>query len=178
MPHLPFEEWLFSEEDLSKIQQQALQDHLRNCPGCRQLARRRDESQAGLQQLTVTPPPGGFLERWRQLRQQREMQLRLWHAWLVLALCGVGALVLAVILGWQLAALLLSPVRLLLELGRLSASLATQVSMAEVLGTVLLQGAQDLIPVPLWAGLVLSLGLLSALWVHILLRLNAQGVQK
>jgi anti-sigma factor RsiW len=178
MLHLPFEDWLFSEEALTATQQKGLQDHLRDCPACRQLASRRDELEAGLHELAIVPAPGGFLERWSQLRRQREGQLRLWHAWVVLAVCAAGALVLAAILGWQLAALVLSPVRLAVELGRLVASLASQVTVAEVLGSVLFQGAQDMVPLPLWVGLVLSLGVLCALWVHVLLRLNVQGVQK
>lgn len=179
MPHLPFEDWLFTEEVLSLEQEEALRGHLRECPGCRQLATSRAESEAALREMAIAQPRRGFLERWTQIRQHREEAgRRLWHAWLVLALCGAGALILAAILGLQLVALVLSPIHWAAELARLATSLASQVTMAEVLWSVLLQGARQLVPMPVWAGLVVSLGLLCALWVHVILRFDVQGVRK
>ncbi|MGA2821385.1 MAG: hypothetical protein ABSF61_12130 [Anaerolineales bacterium] len=178
MPHLPFEDWLFTEEVLSLEQEEALQGHLRECPGCRQLATRRAESEAALREMAIAQPRRDFLERWSQMRQHREAGRRLWHAWLVLALCGAGALILAAILGLQLVALVLSPIHLAAELVHLATSLASQVSVAEVLWSVLLQGARELVPMPVWAGLVVSLGLLCALWVLVILHFSEQGVRK
>jgi len=178
MPHLPFEEWLFAEEALSASQQQALLDHLANCPGCRQLARHRDESEAGLREMAVVQPPRDFLERWGRARRQRLVKIQLWHVWLVLGLCTIGTLTLAAILGWQLAFVAPSPVRLVMEAIRLAASLISDLREAQVVGTVLVEGAGDFLPLSVWVGLLVSLGLLSTLWVHVLLRLNAQGARK
>ncbi|MGA2111010.1 MAG: zf-HC2 domain-containing protein [Anaerolineales bacterium] len=178
MPHLPFEDWLFPEEALSKEQQQALQDHLSECPGCRQLARLGDESQAALREMGVARPPRDFVERWSQMRQRREARQKLWSAWVILALCGAGALILSAILALQLAALALSPIHWVVELFLLTTSLASQLRVAEVLWSVMLQGARELVPLPIWAGLAVSLGFLCALWVFVLLRMDVQGVRK
>lgn len=77
MNHLPFRDWLLSEESLTEEQQQVFQEHLNNCAECRQAQASWGEIHSLIQRTPQLSPREGFVERWelsmaaRRAKRQR-----------------------------------------------------------------------------------------------------------
>lgn len=94
MNHKLYEEWLFTyleSDDLEDEQSALLQDHLRNCKGCQELASSWREMDQQLFHAVLVSPRTGFSDRW-QARFEKEnqfLQRRQTMAALVFAFGGV-----------------------------------------------------------------------------------------
>ncbi len=81
MKHQVFEEWLFTEDPLSPQEQEALQDHLRECESCSLLSTAWHSVEMELQQAEFVLPVAGFTSRWQARleadlkREQRKQSL-------------------------------------------------------------------------------------------------------
>lgn len=65
MIHQPYEDWLFADEPLTEAEQAALQEHLKICEGCRQLAAAWQAVEGSLYETPVVEPKPGFTSRWQ-----------------------------------------------------------------------------------------------------------------
>jgi len=103
MNHQLYEEWLFadaepSEQGLTAQQAAALQEHLRDCPGCQALAESWQGTQAILRSQEMVAPAAGFTSRWQvRLAAEREFAHRR-QTQVMLGLTIGGALVLMLVL--------------------------------------------------------------------------------
>lgn len=161
MNHLPFKEWLLSEEPLTQEQNQVFQEHLRGCAECQQAQASWSEVQKLVKRTPEVAPTAGFTNRWqnrlaaRQAKRQR-LQLRL-----ALAAGILLASVLILFLGVQLSGLLQSPAQFILKWAAQLASLFVFVSSVSDYLTAFTRSF-PLIP---FVGLVLSVGMISLLCV-------------
>jgi hypothetical protein len=161
MNHLPFKEWLLSEEALTQEQDQAFQEHLRGCAECRQAQAAWGEVNNLFQRTAQVKPAAGFTDRWQSrlaARQARRQRIQLG-----IALGGgiILALVLLILLGSQIAAVIQAPTQFLLTfLAQLAGLFVLALSLQDFL-VVIFKGF-PLIPL---LGIVLSVGFISFLGV-------------
>ncbi len=178
MPHQPFEEWLLAAHELRPAEAAKLEAHLRECSACRALAAGWVEAERRLQAAPLLAPRPGFAERWQTTLAAREIAQRRWQAWLVLGLCVSGAVVLAVILGWQALGALLSPARAAVGLLEVMVWVAAAVAAAQEVGLVLIRSLSTLVPPGLWIALVVGTAALISLWLITMSRYAVQGVRQ
>ena len=92
MNHLPFENWLLDDIDLSDEQKQMLQSHLRECNRCMDLKDRWLQVDRRLQSVQTTSPADGFSARWKAGLDARWANLhhQQVHRWLfILSVLGL-----------------------------------------------------------------------------------------
>ena len=105
MNHLPFREWLVSEEQLSLEQTQALQEHLRACESCSQIESAWNELEVVIQKSPQFEPASGFIHRWQvhlDEYQTHQQERRGWLTISVTSLIVTGLLVLLINQLWSL----------------------------------------------------------------------------
>jgi predicted anti-sigma-YlaC factor YlaD len=164
MNHLPFKEWLLSEEPLSLEQDRAFQEHLRGCAECQRAQAAWVEVHHLFKRTAQAAPAAGFTNRWQERLAARRARRQ--HIQLGLALAGGALLALAliVIVATQLSWIIQSPTQFVLAILAQIASLFVLFSSLQDYLTVFL-GSFPLIPL---IGAVLSFGfisLLSVLWL-------------
>jgi len=161
MNHLPFKEWLLSEEPLTQEQNQTFQEHLRGCAECRQAQASWGEVHNLFQRTPQLAPVAGFTNRWQTRMAARRARRQYIQLGLVLAGGAILALVLILLLGTQLSMLLQSPAQFVLMCLAQLASLFVLFSSLQDYLTVIFRNF-PLIPI---VGLVLSIGFISFLGV-------------
>jgi predicted anti-sigma-YlaC factor YlaD len=161
MNHLPFKEWLLSDEPLTEDQSQVFAEHLRTCEECRQTQNAWADVRGLFQHTVQSAPKDGFTDRWLErmsARRVRQQRMLLGVAAAVGILAALAALLL---LSAQLTILFQSPTRfLLLCLTQLASVLVVMSSLQDYLFVIFKN--IPLIPV---VGLLLTLGLISLLGV-------------
>ncbi len=178
MPHQPFEEWLLDGQDLTPAETAQLDAHLRECTSCRALAAGWSETERWLRAAPALAPRAGFGLRWQDTLAAREVAQRRWQAWLVLGLALAGALTLAVVLGWQTIAALLSPTQAAVGLLQVMVWIASATTAAQEVGLVLTRSLRALIPPGVWITMVVGAFALISLWLATLSRYAIQGVRE
>jgi hypothetical protein len=113
MNHLPFKEWLLSEEPLTQEQDQAFQEHLRGCAECRQAQSSWGEIHNLIQRTPQMAPAAGFTDRWQTRLAAQRAKRQQTQLWLALGGSVILALTLILLLSTQLSSLLPSPSRFL-----------------------------------------------------------------
>lgn len=81
MNYPPFETWIIENTPRSAEQEQQLQDHLRTCPQCCQLAEGWSVARTHLRNAGLAAPQPGFTNRWQsslaaRLAYHQQMQTR------------------------------------------------------------------------------------------------------
>ena len=164
MNHLPFKEWLLSEEPLTGDQALAFRDHLRDCAECQQAQASWDEVQGLFQRSPQVEPRVGFTARYQERVAARRARRQRIHLGLTLLAGGLLLLVIVLLLGTQLAVLFQSPTRFLTICLAQLASLFVLFSSLQDYLVVLLKS----FPVLPLLGLTLAVGFISflgVLWV-------------
>ncbi len=92
MNHIPYEDWLLSEEELDPAQQAELKEHLAGCESCRKLAQAWQSVAVTIQKAPEMAPAPGFTNRWRERLIEEKVKRQRHLTWLILALCLGGAL--------------------------------------------------------------------------------------
>lgn len=94
MSHQPYENWLFTKEDIEPEHRQALSEHLLTCPECSQRAKALESVEMLFADSSTPSPKPGFAHRWqthlslyREKRQQKRM------LYLTLVLFSLAAMV-------------------------------------------------------------------------------------
>lgn len=99
--HLPFEDWIFSEDGLPEADQQELQHHLSECDQCRSIDQRWQSVRMSMRNAGMQAPLPGFTARWKNLARERLETPARSPAWIFLAATGLGSVVTAVLLAVQ-----------------------------------------------------------------------------
>lgn len=164
MSHLPYETWMFSQEQLSSEQSKELSDHLENCAQCRMQQLSWTNVRSHMQSAPVLPPRPGFSQRWQtglSERRARE-QLRQVRIWLLgLAAPAVTSLI---VLGIYLT-VTISPMDLVVAGFQ---SFTRMIIIGANLQIVLAKWVPILpiaIPVAIWILFSLSLCLVTGIWL-------------
>jgi hypothetical protein len=174
MNHQPFENWLLSEEPLTKEQSKALQEHLDTCETCSQI----DTAWNGVQNLMRTVPEmapvPGFSVRWqkRLAEQRRKQQQR--QSWIFLAISGGIAFTLMAAIGVGILSIFSQPEQFLIYVVyRLTTFFIAAEATREFLSSLTkpLAGAM---PFAIWIGLSGLAAMLSAMWFVLFKRLTTQ----
>ncbi len=165
MNHQPFEEWLLSDESLSPEEEQALQAHLETCEECPQLSTAWQEVRAEIQRMPEVSPAPGFSQRWQvrleaeRIRQQRRL------TWLLMSICGIGAVALALFGVYQRYGHFPSPIELA---SGLMFGLTSGAATAEHVGTfltALFQSVPLVVPLVLWVLVTTTLFIWTLIWI-------------
>ncbi len=178
MPHQPFEQWLLDAQDLTPAEAAQLDSHLRDCASCRALASGWAEAERWMKAAPSLAPRAGFALRWQATLAEREVAQRRWQAWLVLGLALAGALALAVVLGWQTIAALLSPTQAAVGLLQVMVWTASATTAAQEVGLVLTRSLSALIPPGVWFTMIVGAFALISLWLVTMSRYAIQGVRQ
>lgn len=161
MNHLPFKEWLLSEEPLNQEQHQAFQEHLSNCAECRQAQTSWGEVHSLIRRTPQLAPATGFADRWQSRLTARRVRRQRLQLGLALAAGVVLVVVILLLLSSQLATIFQSPVQFLLICVAQVASLFVVFSSVQDYLVVFFRSF-PLIPL---IGLVLAVGFISLLGV-------------
>ena len=106
MNHLPFENWLLSEDPLPEDDERALREHLLDCDQCRELeAAWLDVANLFVDVPDVEPAPG-FVNRWQATLEADKDALKAihqrWQSWILFVLIANGAALALLLMGVQL----------------------------------------------------------------------------
>lgn len=163
--HLPFEDWLLSEETLTSQETRTMQEHLQACDSCSQMSDSWKEVEDQLQRAPMISPTPGFTSRWRaHMAVDRQKQERRQTLYILLFASGSAGL-LFVFLGILMLPAFESPRSFLLAWGYQFVALF---SLANASAEVLLSSLRILlgvVPATLWAGITAALGTLSLVWM-------------
>jgi hypothetical protein len=99
MSHHPYEDLIFSDQELTKQEAMALNDHLQECDACYQLSFASKEIEGWLDEAKMIEPEPGFMTRW-QIRfeaQKRQSEFRQNRAMLISTIGG-GVVIFAAII--------------------------------------------------------------------------------
>jgi predicted anti-sigma-YlaC factor YlaD len=170
MNHQPFEEWLLADEPPVGEQAIELDEHLLDCPRCRQLG----TNWADVHQLFITSeqiaPAPGFTTRWQaRLQEQQELarkQRNHRRPWLLFLLNFGIAGILLVLLGFQLWQNFHSTAQLLLVKAFLLSLVLTAADIGQDILSALIQVAVRF-PIVQWAFLLGMSGFLGMLWITV-----------
>lgn len=161
MNHLPFKEWLLSEEPLTQEQNRAFQEHLSDCADCRQTQDSWAEVHNLFQHTPQLAPAAGFADRWQSRLAARRVKRQRLQLGLALAAGIILVLVILLLLSTQLSAIFQSPMQFLLVCLAQLASLFVLVSSVQDYLVIFFKSF-PLIPL---IGLVLAVGFISLLGV-------------
>ncbi len=170
MNHQPFEDWLLADEPPAGEQAVELNEHLRDCPHCRQL----ETSLTDVHQLILTSgqiaPAPGFTTRWQaRLQAQQELAFKRRNhrqPWLLFVLnFGIAAVLLALLV-FQLWHTFHSTAQMLLVKAFLLSIVLTALDIGKDILSALIQVAVRF-PVVQWAILLGMSGFLGMLWIAV-----------
>jgi len=163
--HQPFESWIFTLEGLSAAEDRALQEHLKECESCQQLAQALQGVESRLRAAAELSPAPGFTARWENRRAGDQIWRQRWQTYWVMQASIGGAAFLLLLIVWIALPLLRMPVPVLLAwVYQAFGVLSYLGSLGEAALTVseALLGA---IPITLWVAILVAMGSLGALWL-------------
>jgi hypothetical protein len=99
MSHHPYEDLIFSDQELTKQEAMALNDHLQECDACYQLSVASKEIEGWLDEAKMIEPEPGFMTRWQISfeAQKRQSEFRQNRAMLISTIGG-GVVIFAAII--------------------------------------------------------------------------------
>ena len=153
MDHLPFEEWLLTEEQLTPQQKRELTAHLRSCPSCSAIA----EVDLAFRSVQQVEPARGFVNRFQVGLSSRKKALRRRNVlgFILLALSVLGVLT---GLAWPiLRASIDTPVDMLASWLSSLISLWASIQAMFHAGSVLFRVAPGFVPGYIWGILLVFL---------------------
>jgi hypothetical protein len=163
--HKPYIDWIVSEETLTALETQALQEHLLTCEACARLSKQWDLAESLFAAPAMVEPRTGFVGRWKARAASRQTQPNFQRTWYLLAATGIGG-VLIVLGGFFANGVTASE---LLSAGRVVAASAFA-NMEEAIQTLNLFSAtvgQSISPI-IWIGGAALLVLISVVWLLLL----------
>lgn len=172
MNHQPYENWLFSQEELEVDQLKELKVHLHLCEQCDALATALVEAEGQLCSGNLIAPAPGFTNRWRERIEQRRHVSQKRHTSLLFGAFSTGALILflPLVVRWFLTAL--SPGDIVTRM------MAEVVDWVVVFGftsdvtTAVIDGMVDTIPTVWWFTFAFVLFGLISLWFVMMHRIQ------
>ncbi|UCD97764.1 MAG: hypothetical protein JSV42_12440 [Chloroflexota bacterium] len=136
MDHKPFESMLVSEEPLSQVEKQLLQEHIESCASCRQLSISWGEVNNFFEIQPLAKPLAGFTSRWQArliVFNARELEIREKRAsWVFFASTAAAALVVFLIMVVQFLNSFQTPLQVFITGAAMFAGLVNLASAAQV----------------------------------------------
>ncbi len=174
MKHLPYEDWLLSEEDLSVEEERTLRMHLESCASCSRLASALQAVEQEFTTLPLAAPAPGFSQRWQTalVEKTREAQIKRQRSltWMFFALSALGALTIFVVLNLQFFSNLPTPVELITR-AVYQMSLAISVGKSVLnLANVIRKVIPLSIPLVVWIDITTAFCILCFLWIFAIWR--------
>jgi len=170
--HLPFEDWLFSEQSLTPKESSDLQDHLMDCKTCRQLSEAWTAVEVQLNSTPAVAPAPGFSHRW-QARLATDLQkIHRRQIALVLSVGLFSVVILFLLLAFMALPLIQSPWPFILTAVYRYTMILSSISYTAAAVTKVLRAVFEIIPATLWVGILVALGSLGVLWVISLKQLS------
>lgn len=171
MNHLPYEEWLLSDTELTADEQEALRNHLQTCSDCQRLAGAWRSVASAIITTPVVAPAPGFTERWQARLVERRAARQRRQTGLVLLACVSAAIVTLVALALPQVGGLPSWVELMGGfLGTISQMFSTLANIQDVLGAILMNIPLGT-PLLLWIVFSCTLVFWSLIWMLTIWRL-------
>jgi hypothetical protein len=164
MNHLPYKEWLLSEERLSNEQAQALKEHLRQCETCRQIEPAWTDVQVLFHKAPAAEPLFGFSGRWQSRLEKHKLRKQRRLAWIIMGGFSGIAAILLILFGSQLWEMVNAPGNIiLLWVSRLTGILSIYWAIQNFFN-----GLAVYIPSIPWLFMIFGIGMvsfLSVLWL-------------
>lgn len=179
MNHQQFEQWLLTDETVSREQAEHLRSHLNACEACRRLSTSWSDVRQLLRSAPLAGPQPGFVGRWQaQLEVQIAREMQAHHrsqTRLVLILAMLGAASFFALMVTQLTSTFSAPSQILVYwLGQVAALLSTANVVQEIVN-VLFRTISAVIPLSYWMVLLASLSVLFLFWILSLQRIYIRG---
>ena len=177
MKHQPFDQWLLSEEPISKDDELLLRNHLEVCDQCSELENAWLDISNIIHEMPDVEPEPGFVNRWQTTLEadhsaNKAMRQR-WQSWIVLVFIANGAALALFFVGLQLINTYGSVSDWILSWVY---RVATVVLLASGLQNALLtlfRTVPQLIPTGWWFGITAILSISTIIWIISMSRLSA-----
>lgn len=169
--HQPFEDWIFSQDAISREDKLRLRDHLQYCPDCQRLSGAMQEVEFSLKAALELSPPTGFSNRWlgrlaeHRLRQQRVQTISFF---LISFATAAGLTILFAIL---LQPAIRTPYPYLLAVAYQLASILIYMNRFASAGITVYRTVFKLIPPVVWISLAIGLAASAVIWIAALRKL-------
>ncbi len=172
MKHQPYEDWVFSQEDLDLDQRKELQVHLKLCERCNFLASTLADAEKNLFSEAMISPEFGFTSRWRARLEKRKQDSFKRQTSLLFGVLSIGAAILFIPVILYVITNVLSPGDIFTEfLQNFVDWLAVIGFTTDVIAGVI-DGMADTIPLGWWLTFASALLGLFSLWIIMLLRIQ------
>jgi predicted anti-sigma-YlaC factor YlaD len=172
MNHQPFESWIYTPEELSPQQAQALQEHLQACDQCYGQAAAWQQVQPLIASARMVSPAEGFVGRW-QKRLQYERERREKRQSVLVFAAGLSlAFLFLILLAGMVVLTYNSPVDWLLVL---VSRLAALVLLLEAFMSSFII-LREMLPPGWWIGAGLAASVLCLLWIFSLQKLATRRI--
>ncbi|HEX6305270.1 MAG TPA: hypothetical protein VFZ76_13845 [Anaerolineales bacterium] len=179
MNHQQYEQWLLSEEPLSREQSEELRAHLNSCEGCQRLSAAWSEVRQFIRSTPTVEPESGFVARWQarlELEKASEKQaLHRRQSWIALIFTALTAISLLVVVVTQIASIFSTPSQFVVYwVAQMTALLSTANAVQE-LADVLIGTVAGVIPLSYWITFIASLSALFLFWILSLRQIYIRG---
>lgn len=163
--HLPFEDWVLDRNDLSPEEERTLQEHLQNCPSCREFDESLREMESRLKAQTMISPNPGFTQRWQMRLAQERARIQMRQTRVFLAATLGGAVLLLLAMGILLIPVLRSPYPYLLAIAYQLTQIVSFINGTVDIATSLIGAILKVVPPLIWIGLFGVATFLMVLWL-------------
>ena len=176
MKHQPYENWIFTQEDLDLDQAKELQVHIKLCDRCAQLASALVDVETRFASQDLISPADGFSSRWQErLEQKKQVSFRRQTSVLFGGLSiGATVLFIPVLIGWVLT--LTSSGSLLTNFVQDFVNWLAVISFTGDVTAGVIDGMADTIPTYWWITIALISIALFALWAFTIHRVRPKQV--
>jgi hypothetical protein len=109
MNHLPFREWLLSEQELSQDQSRQLEDHLSSCEACSLIQTSWNDIEGSFHNFPIAEPAPGFTARWQSHLAEYRLEQQKRKGWFIISAIAVVVVSLLTTLVYQAWPLIQAP---------------------------------------------------------------------
>ncbi len=167
MNHQPFEEWMLDDQGLNPEQERALQEHLKTCESCPQIAQSWQAVRHAIEAEPQAAPSTRFTQRWQVhlIKKRAEQQRRL--AWGVFGLfLGIALISIGIVYIPEIAHL--SPGQVLANLLYNLTVFLAKANQARGIIELLTGSVTPVLPIAIWVLAASSLSALCLLWMVVI----------
>ena len=178
MSHLPFEEWILSEEARAPEERRALEAHLQECPACARLAASLAAVERTLSEAGPVAPAAGFTLRFtRRLEMQRVHAARR-QGWVAFGAAAAAAAALSAPMALRLGTAWTSPGEMLVQMLIRGYDLWIGLRVASGFTRAMVSNLAEIIP-PVWVlGFLAACAGMIAVWLAVMVRFAYRRVEE
>jgi hypothetical protein len=173
MKHQQYETWIFEADELSSEQAQQLEEHLRQCEACNELAKAEKSLQMAIKSAPMMKPMSGFVRRWKMKLHKERLLRHHRQTAVILGLLSFGACALFLPLLLQTFLVLLSPEEFLIDIVKEIAGGITNIGLVGEFALTVLSSMFETVPLFWWVAMAL---VFSGLGIVLLFSLSRVGL--